>query len=390
MNANAMSEPGSGAAGSDEPSEPRAEPRLDPERQCQAKRYAAQKRALLVADGVLGLSYLLAWQIGLDLARARLFGPLPVALLFLALLAGYEVVTLPFSWLSYALARGYGLSRQGPRGWLWDKVKALLLTADAGGALVEIAYLLMGALPAWWWLALAGIIMLFTVLLANLAPVLIVPLFFKLTPLANPELEARLLDLARRAGTNVRGVFTLHLSEKTSAANAAVMGWGNTRRIVVGDTLTASFTADETEAVLAHELGHQVHHDIWKAMLVQAVVVLLALWLLAMAYGLLSSRQFLAALPDAATMPALALLFALFSALFVPLVNWTSRVAERRADEYALAMATQPRAFAFSMIRLANQNLAEVDPPRWAEFLLYDHPAINRRIALFEETSGRR
>jgi STE24 endopeptidase len=228
-----------------------------------------------------------------------------------------------------------------------------------------------------------------TVLLANLAPILIAPLFFKFTPLEDAVLAERLLALVTKAGTTVRGVFTMHLSEKTTAANAALMGWGNTRRIVVGDTLAENFTHDETEAVLAHELGHHVHHDIWKSVAVQTATTLVGLWLTALCLNGLLSAGLLPALADGQNMPTVALLFGFWSALFTPLTNWSSRVAERHADEYALAMASRPRAFAGSMIRLANQNLAEVDPPRWVEILLYDHPAIRRRIGLFEEQAAR-
>ena len=120
----------------------------------------------------------------------------------------------------------------------------------------------------------------FTVVMANLAPILILPLFYKFSPLPEGELTQRLLALADRAHTRVRGVFTMHMSNKTTAANAALMGLGNTRRIVVGDTMLDRYTPDEIEVVLAHELGHHVHHDIWKLIVSQSILTLGGLYLI--------------------------------------------------------------------------------------------------------------
>jgi len=363
------------------------EPVLDEGRQKLAKMYAKQKRAILAANTALGAVYLLAFQIGLSRFGTHVFSAGAIVGLFAVIVIGWEIVSLPNDWVSYMLSRGYGLSKQSTGSWLADKLKALGLLIVLGGALVELTYLFMRVQPNWWWLLDAGVLLVFTVLLANLAPVLIAPLFFKFTPLEDPVLTERLLALVAKAGTRVRGVFTMHLSEKTTAANAALMGWGNTRRIVVGDTLAEQFTHDETEAVLAHELGHHVHHDIWKSIALQTATTLVALWLTYLFLGALTfHHQLLPPWPDAANMPAIALLFGFWTAVFTPITNWASRVAERHADEYALQMASRPRAFVGSMIRLANQNLAEVDPPRWVEVLLYDHPAIRRRIQLFERS----
>ena len=366
-------------------------PVIDPERQRLAKQYGRQKRALLVAELLLGVAYLGAWQLGLVLGHVHAGGALGILLVFALLAIGFDVVSLPQAWLGHQLSRGYGLSTQNTRSWLLDNLKGLAVSLVLGAIVVELTYLCMSFQPAYWWLIMAAVMCLFTVVLANLAPVLIAPLFFKFTPLDDPELTDRLVSLARNAGAKVRGVFTMHLSDKTTAANAALMGWGNTRRIVVGDTLTAQFSDDETEAVLAHELGHHVHHDIWRSIVLQTAVTAAGLGLTYLCMrALIFQAHWLPGWVDAANMPALGALFAFWTALFTPLTNWFSRVAENRADEYALTAASKPKAFAYSMIRLANQNLAEIDPPRWVEALLYDHPAISRRIRLFEERTGER
>ncbi|HLY67943.1 MAG TPA: hypothetical protein VKU60_20560, partial [Chloroflexota bacterium] len=187
------------------------EPVLDRERQRLAKQYAKQKRALMIADGFLGLIYLVGWQFGLGRAQAQVTAAGAIILLFVAIVLGWEIVSLPNDWVGYQLSRGYGLSTQAAGSWFGDKLKALGLLIVLGGGLVELTYLFMRLQPAWWWLLDAGILLLVMVLMANLAPVLIVPLFFKFTPLDDPELTERLLALVRKAGTNVRGVFTMHL-----------------------------------------------------------------------------------------------------------------------------------------------------------------------------------
>ncbi|MER3459571.1 MAG: peptidase, partial [Chloroflexota bacterium] len=169
----------------------------------------------------------------------------------------YGLALMPLSFYSsYILPHRFGLSAQTVRGWIADQIKGAAVGGLLGLALIEATYALVRAAPATWWLWAGVGYLVFTVILANLAPILLVPLFFKLTPIADQDLAARLTRLAERAGTHVRGVFTIDLSRRTKAANAALMGLGHTRRIVLGDTLLREFTPDEIETVLAHELGH--------------------------------------------------------------------------------------------------------------------------------------
>ena len=111
------------------------------------------------------------------------------------------------------------------------------------------------------------------VVLAQLAPVLLLPLFYRFKPLDRPALVERLLALAARAKTRIRGVFEWTLSAHTKKANAALTGMGHTRRILLSDTLLADYSDDEIEVVLAHELSHHVHHDLWRAVAVQAALL---------------------------------------------------------------------------------------------------------------------
>ena len=222
--------------------------------------------------------------------------------------------------------------------------------------------------------------------MANLAPVLLLPLFYKFSPLPDGELKQRLVALADRAHTRIQGVFTMHMSSKTTAANAALMGLGNTRRIVLGDTMVDRYTPDEIEVVLAHELGHHVHRDIWKLIISQSLFTLIGLFLfnLCLVWAVEHLHRYLG-IADPATLPLLLVLTGVFGFLIAPLTNSYSRAIEYQADEYALEATHMVEPFKSAMTRLANQNLAEIEPVPIVEFLFYDHPSIGKRLTHAEK-----
>ena len=157
----------------------------------------------------------------------------------------------------------------------------MLIGGIFGFIVIEVIYAVLRAAPETWWLWAAAILLLFTVVLANLSPILIMPIFYKVVPLGEEyaDLSARLIRLAERAHTKVRGVYKFDMSRRTKAANAALMGLGNTRRIVLGDTLLNEFSADEIETVLAHELGHHVNKDIPIGIVVETASTVIGLWI---------------------------------------------------------------------------------------------------------------
>jgi STE24 endopeptidase len=236
-------------------------------------------------------------------------------------------------------------------------------------------------LTPWWWLWGAAIFLAGYAALALVAPIWLVPLFYRLTPLRDGDLLARLLALAGRVGVPVTGVFVVDQSRKSRTANAAVTGLGRTRRILLFDTLLDQFTAEEIEAVLAHELAHQLHGDIRRGLLVQGTLTLVTFWIadLALRWGV--GWLGLAGPADIAGLPLLGLILVLVSLAALPVANGWSRRVEWQADRFALESISDPRAFIGSMERLATLNLAERDPHRLEELFLYSHPAIARRIA---------
>lgn len=369
---------------------------LDAVRQTQARRYARQRQALSLINLVLsaivlavllfsGLSFWLrdalggvpAWQ---PLAS---FLPLRVGAYFLILFGATYLLGLPLSYYGgYVLPRRYGLATQSFGGWLWDLLKGLALSLVFDLLAVELVYLLLAATPNLWWLWTGIAVLFVTAILAHLAPVLLLPIFYKLTPLPEGPVREAALRQAARAGTRVRGIYSINFSAKTTAANAFVIGLGNTRRIVVGDTLLDRYAPDEIETVLAHELGHQVHHDIPKLIAFETLTTLGGLFAVNLVlHAVVAHVPAYHGLADPATMPLVGAALGVFFLILLPLTNGYSRHVEHLADVYALETTRMPEAFISAMTRLANQNLAELEPNPLIEFLLYSHPATGRRLA---------
>jgi STE24 endopeptidase len=370
---------------------------IDPEKQTQAKQYARIRRRLWLLDTLAGAAYLLAWLFfgwAKSLAgwlRTFTANEWLLVLGFLVIFGGIaSLLELPLGYYSgFVLPRRFGQSNQDLRGWVVDQVKGLLISAPLGLIILELVYLALRLTGNWWWLWTGAAMLVFSVLLANLSPILIMPLFNKFVPLGDEhaELAERLMKLAQRANTKVRGVFKFDMSKRTKAANAALTGIGNTRRIVLGDTLINEFSPDEIETVLAHELGHHVHKDIPILMAFGTVMTLGGLYLASLALHWATGYFGFAGPADIAGLPALGLVLGAFGLLTQPLDNAISRWRERMADEYAIQSTGKNQAFASAMVRLANQNLGEVDPEKWVVFMFYDHPPLGERIRMVSAES---
>ena len=314
-------------------------------------------------------------------ARLTASEPVQVALVAAALGIGHALLGAPFVWLSsWMLPRRYGLLHQSLVGWLADRVKSVALGAAIGLAGVEVVYALLRSTPLWW-LVSAAVAFAFAIAMTAVVPIWILPLFYRLTPLADTALTTRLLALADRAGVRAVGVWIADQSRKSRTANAAVVGLGRTRRILLYDTLATGFGREEIEAVLAHELGHHAHGDIRRGLAVHGVLGVVTFWFADQALRAGVGHLGYASIADPAGLPWLALAFAVLGLVSTPLVNAFSRHVERQADDFALALTRDPVGFIGAMERLATLNLAERRPHPLKEALLFSHPALDRRIA---------
>ena len=308
-----------------------------------------------------------------------------VFLYVLMLMLISKVLGTPLEYYGFRLEHRYNLSNQKLRSWLWDECKSFLIGLVMAAIVVELLYMLMRQSPQHWWLIAWAVFLGLMVLLAQIAPVVLFPIFYKFEPLENEELKRRLIILSERAGTRVRGVYKWHLSEKSKKANAALTGLGATRRIILADTLLDNYSDDEIEAVLAHELGHHVHRHILKSIFVQAGITLLGFWLAnEVLHYAVDRRHMFAGMYDFADLPLLILVATVLSFLLMPALNAYSRFNERQADRYCFESVVNVEPFISSMNKLADQNLAEKTPSRWVEWLLHSHPAITKRVAAAE------
>jgi STE24 endopeptidase len=307
--------------------------------------------------------------------------PVTVAGFAIAIAMLLQFVELPVAFYqSYRLEHRYGLSNQTLRQWMVDYGKAALISTVLIAAAASVAYAAIRWNRDWWWALSAAMFAVIMIGLVQLAPVLLLPLFYSFKPLDRPPLVNRLLQLAERAHTRVMGVYEWALSAQTKKANAALAGIGRTRRILVSDTLLANFTDDEIVVVLAHELSHHVHHDLWRGLALQTVLLFVSFFAAHLALVSLADPIALRGIDDPAGLPLLLLVGGLCSFLFMPLANALSRAHERRADRYALEMTEQPSAFISAMKRLSQQNLAEQYPSALVQWLFYSHPPIRARV----------
>jgi STE24 endopeptidase len=303
-------------------------------------------------------------------------------LLYVAvLIVGHDLLLAPAAYYQgMALERRYGLSTQTVSGWWRDYSKAGALSLVFGCAGALIVFWLIRWDPEIWWVAAAAVFSGLLVVLAQLAPLVLLPLFYDLKPLEREGLARRLVALADRSGTRVAGVFEWRLSDRTRKANAAFTGLGRTRRILLSDTLLGDYSEDEMEVILAHELAHQVHRDIWSGIAVETALVGVAFYAAAHALTALQGSFALLARSDVAALPIVVLCGGLVSVALRPAANALSRSHERRADLYALEMTRNVTAFVSAMRRLAAQNLAEERPSRLVELIFYTHPPTVARI----------
>jgi STE24 endopeptidase len=355
----------------------------------EAREYNRKRRWLGIGDATISfalLTLLLAtgWTTSLrDLALKGAGDRYALALFFYVLLLAVlaKVAGIGLDFYGFRLEHKYNLSNQRFRSWVVDEIKGWTVGLVLGTIVAELVYALIRTSPQLWWIyAWLAFIVLF-VLFAQIAPVVLFPLFYRFIPLENEELKSRLVRLSEAAGTRVRGVYEWKLSEKSKKANAALTGLGNTRRIILSDTLLQNYSEDEIEAVLAHELGHHVHRHIFKSIALQTAITLVGFWSASavLNYAVKDLGMF-SDLHDFANLPLLALVSSVLSLLLLPALNAYSRRNERQADQYCWSSVPSVNPFITAMDKLSEQNLSERNPSRIVEVLFHSHPPVTKRI----------
>jgi STE24 endopeptidase len=365
-----------------------------PAERAEARRYSHISLACTLADMAIDLVYLalMAFVFARPLdAWLQTFPALAGEQSMLRLLALFGIViglhilvSVSLSFYSgYVVEHQFGLSTQSVRRWLRNWALSNMLTVLLGAALNAGLFWIIWNTGQYWWLIAAAAFFVVSVVLGQLAPVLIVPLFYKVEKLDNVDLNDRMRRLADGTGLTIEGVYRMGLSADTVKANAMLAGLGRTRRVLMGDTLLEKFTPEEIDVIFAHELGHHVHKHIPKMIATGVLFSLLGFWLI--------DRILVAwaGIPDASQAPTSALplvmfTFTAYSLLLAPLQNAISRHYERQCDRYALRRTQNAPSYRSAFLKLAKLNKADMEPNPVEVFLLHSHPPIAERLALAE------
>jgi len=360
----------------------------------EARRYGRVSLHLTLADMALDLAFLgtmafvFAQPIDAWLAQfPKLSGhqSLPRLLALFGIVIGLHIiVAFPLSFYSgYVVEHRFGLSKQSLRRWLRNWALGNSFAVFLGAALnLGLFWIIWNAGPSWWLIAAAAFFVV-SVVVGQLAPVLFLPLFYKVEPLENPDLTQRLQRLAAGTGLTIEGVFRLGLSADTVKANAMLAGLGRTRRVLLGDTLLEKFSAEEIEVIFAHEIGHHVHRHIPKMIANGVVISLVGFWLLDRLLVWWTDVPAAANAPTS-SLPLVMFALTLFMMVVAPLQNALSRHYERQCDRYALERTGLPEAFRSAFHKLARLNKADPEPHPLEVILFHSHPPIAQRLAMAE------
>jgi STE24 endopeptidase len=310
-----------------------------------------------------------------------------IALIYFGLIIGLisSVLSFPLDYqFGFKLEHKFGLSNLTFWGWLREKLKSGLVSVVIGAPVVLLFFWLISSYENWW-IYLACVILGYSVLLAQLAPVLILPVFYRIKPIENESLKEKITKLCDKSGFKIRGVFTFDMSRKTKKANAAFTGIGRTKRIILGDTLINNFTEDEVETVFAHELGHYKRGHIKKSIFYSLFSTFIGLYIISQLYTWMLPKLGFQHSWEIGALPLLALISGALGFAANPVGSAISRKFEFEADRFALETVKNFNSFKSSMQKLAEQNLTDDEPNRLVEFWFHSHPSIKRRIQKAEE-----
>jgi STE24 endopeptidase len=317
-------------------------------------------------------------------------GTILPGLLFLAAMGViFYLLSLPFKLYStFIIEQRYGFNKMTAKLWLLDLAKGLVITLLLGGTVGAAILWFMNRFAdhPWWlyvWVFLAAV----QLFLVSLYPVVIVPLFNKLTPLPAGSLREKIESLARRIQFKLAGVFTMDGSKRSSHSNAFFAGMGKFRRIVLFDTLIQSLDEDELVAVLAHEMGHNVKKHTRTGLFIHLIFSLAGLFLLS---WLAKHSWFYEAFGfNHASAQAALFIFSIASGAFLffvePLFSMLSRSHEYEADRFAAESTGASEPMIGALVKLTRDNLSNLTPHPLYSFFYYSHPTVMERIRALEK-----
>jgi len=292
-----------------------------------------------------------------------------------------SVLFMPINiYTGFYLEHKYNLSNQTFFKYFLENLKSMLVGLVIGIPILLLFFYVINQFGDLWWLVFASAMFLISVVLSQLFPIIILPIFYKIIPLGDEELKTRISNLAKGAGIKVENVFSFDMSKNTKKANAAFTGLGKTKRIILGDTLLNDYTKDEIETVIAHELGHYKHKHIIKNLIFGTVSSFLTFFIISILYKNSLSWFYFENITQIAALPLLSLWAMIIGLIQSPIGNILSRKYEYEADRYAIESTNKPDSFIKTLNNLTDQNLGDREPHAFVEWFFYSHPSINNRI----------
>jgi STE24 endopeptidase len=306
-------------------------------------------------------------------------------LLFLSfiLLTGLAGIIIYFPinfYKDFYLEHQYNLSNQTFGKWIFENFKGFVVSVVIGIPILLVFYFVLNKFNQLWWLPFAIILFVISVVFARLIPILILPIFYKISPIEDEDLTESITRIAEDAGIRVENVFKFNMSKNTKKANAAFTGLGKSKRILLGDTLLDNYSKDEIETVVAHELGHYKRKHIVKNIVIGTIASFGTLFLMAYFYNISLDWFGFSRLQEIAALPILSVWAMLIGMIQTPITNIISRKFEYEADEYAISVTKKPSAFISTLNKLTEQNLADMNPHPFVEWFFYSHPSITKRV----------
>jgi STE24 endopeptidase len=353
-----------------------------------AKKYNNIKLAIGIIEGIVSFILLLlfvwlGYSLQLETFLTNYFSNqylLFISFLFVIGIIG-SILSFPISYYTgFYLEHKYSLSNQTFWKWILENLKGLLVSLVIGIPILLIFYFVINYFGLIWWLPFAIIMFFISVVLSQIFPVLIFPIFYKVTPIEDEMLKEKIKTLGQKAGIKVENVYKFNMSKNTKKANAAFTGLGKTKRIILGDTLLSNYNIEEIETVIAHELGHYKKKHIMKNILIGTASSFLTLFIIAFLYQNSLSWFGFESIKQVSALPLLALWSMMIGIIQSPLGNILSRKFEYEADEYAVIETKNPLAFKNTIEKLTDQNLGDKDPHPFVEWFFYSHPSIKNRI----------
>lgn len=296
-----------------------------------------------------------------------------------------SIILFPLNFYSsFILEHKYNLSNQTLLKYFTEGLKSVTVSTIIGIPILLLFYFILKEFGEMWWLIFAIAMFFISVILSQIFPVLIFPIFYKIKPIDDEELKNRIKMIATDAGLNIENVYSFDMSKNTKKANAAFTGLGKTKRIILGDTLLNSYSHDEIETVIAHELGHYKKKHIVKNILLGTINSFLLFFLISVLYKNSLNWFGFNSITEIAALPLLTLWAMLIGLIQTPIGNLISRKFEYEADQYAIEATNKPLSFISTLNKLTEQNLSDKEPHPFVEWFFYSHPSINKRIAAIE------